>query len=94
MLDLSWARAFAEDWIAAWNSHDLDRILTHYADDFEMTSPLIIERMKEPSGVLKGKEQVRPYWQNGLSVTPPIKFELVDVFVGWAASDTVPGGRS
>lgn len=82
MLDLSWARAFAEEWIAAWNSHDLDRILTHYADDFEMASPLIIERMKEPSGVLKGKEKVRAYWQKGLSATPPIEFALIDVFVG------------
>jgi len=27
MLDRSWAERFAEDWIAAWNSHDLDVIL-------------------------------------------------------------------
>ena len=27
---------FAAEWIAAWNSHDLERILAHYTDDFEM----------------------------------------------------------
>jgi ABC-2 type transport system permease protein len=27
---------FAEGWAAAWNAHDLDRILAHYSDDFEM----------------------------------------------------------
>jgi ketosteroid isomerase-like protein len=82
MLERNWAHAFAEEWITAWNSHDLERIFSHYTDDFEMSSPLIMELMHEPSGVLKGKDKVRPYWQRGLAATPPIKFELVDVFVG------------
>lgn len=82
MMDSTWAREFAQEWIAAWNSHDLERILSHYTDDFEMASPLIIERMQVPSGKLTGKDQIRPYWQQGLAAIPPIKFELVDVFVG------------
>jgi ketosteroid isomerase-like protein len=32
--------AFAEDWIAAWNAHDLDRVLSHYADDIVFLSPI------------------------------------------------------
>ena len=79
---MTWARAFAEEWIAAWNAHDLDRILEHYADDFTMTSPLIVERMGEPSGTLTGKDAIWPYWQLGLSATPPLHFELLDVFAG------------
>ncbi len=82
MIDPTWAHQFAEEWINAWNAHDLDRILAHYADDFEMSSPLIVERMKEKSGTLKGKTAVRPYWQIGLDATPPLKFELIDIFVG------------
>jgi ketosteroid isomerase-like protein len=27
------ADPFAEEWIAAWNAHDLPRILSHYEDD-------------------------------------------------------------
>ena len=30
------ARRFAEEWIAAWNAHDLERILAHYTDDFDV----------------------------------------------------------
>lgn len=82
MIDSAWAQAFAQEWIAAWNAHDLERILSHYADDFEMTSPLIIERMHEPAGKLKGKAQVRPYWQQGLAAVPPLEFELLEVFAG------------
>ena len=82
LTDPDCVRNFAEDWIAAWNAHDLERIFSHYTDDFEMTSPLIVERMKVASGTLKGKENIRPYWQKGLTATPPLKFKLVDVLVG------------
>ena len=82
MIDRAWARAFAAEWIDAWNSHDLDRILSHYTDDFEMSSPLIIERMGVAEGVLRGKPSIRPYWQGGLDARPPLRFELHDVLVG------------
>ncbi|MBI3432078.1 MAG: nuclear transport factor 2 family protein [Hydrogenophilales bacterium] len=82
MIDSAWSQEFAREWIAAWNTHDLERILSHYTDDFEMSSPLIIERMQEPTGKLKGKDQIRPYWQKGLAALPPLKFELLDVYTG------------
>jgi GNAT superfamily N-acetyltransferase len=81
-LTKDWALTFAQEWVDAWNSHDLDRILSHYTDDFEMRSPLIVERMNVPSGVLRGKDQIRPYWAKGLQAQPPILFELRDVYVG------------
>jgi ketosteroid isomerase-like protein len=82
MIEIDWARAFAEDWIAAWNAGDLEQIFTHYADDFEMTSSLIVQRMGEADGVLKGKAAIRPYWSHGLATRPPLRFELLDVVVG------------
>lgn len=85
MIDHLWAEAFAKEWVAAWNAHDLERIFSHYADDFEMRSPLIVERMGIPSGTLKGKDAIRPYWQRGLSAQPPLKFELLNVMVGVGA---------
>jgi hypothetical protein len=82
MIEQGWANDFAKEWIAAWNSHDLDRILSHYVDDFEMASPLIIERKIDPSGILRGKSAIRAYWGIGLAAIPPIQFELLDVHVG------------
>jgi ketosteroid isomerase-like protein len=49
MLDKAFAENFAAEWIAAWNSHDLDRVLSHYAGDFEMSSPIIAQIAGEPS---------------------------------------------
>jgi ketosteroid isomerase-like protein len=32
---------FAQVWIHAWNSHDLEDILSHYSEDIEITTPMI-----------------------------------------------------
>lgn len=76
------ARAFAEEWIAAWNAHDLERILAHYTDDFEMATPFIRMMGLDPSGKLKGKDKVRAYWAQALKRFPDLRFDLVDVFAG------------
>jgi hypothetical protein len=82
MIDKTFAAHFAQEWIAAWNSHDLSRVLAHYADDFEMSSPYIIQMAGEPSGVLKGKEAVGAYWAKALAMLPELRFELVTTLVG------------
>ena len=82
MLNQDWAKEFAEEWIDAWNSHDMNRILSHYTDDFEMSSRLIVERLGLSEGKLSGKSAIREYWLPSLSMNPPLRFELVDVFVG------------
>lgn len=82
MIERAWAENFAQEWIEAWNGHDLERILSHYTDDFEMRSPLIIQRMGEPSGVLRDKPNIRPYWEIGLAQQPPLHFQLLAVLVG------------
>lgn len=82
MVTTELAARFAEDWIAAWNSHDLARILAHYTDDFEMASPRIAEIAGEPSGVLRGKASVGRYWETALKKIPDLRFELTGVYVG------------
>ena len=76
------AERFAADWIAAWNSHNLERILAHYEDDFEMSSPIIAALMGEPSGTLRGKAAVGAYWTKALQKTPDLHFELVTALAG------------
>lgn len=81
-MDRTEALKFAEEWIASWNSHDLDRILDHYEDDFEITSPLIREIANEPLGMLKGKAAVREYWSKALEINPAHHVELRHVYIG------------
>ncbi|MCL4550820.1 MAG: nuclear transport factor 2 family protein [Bacteroidetes bacterium] len=82
MIDKTFAEHFATDWIDSWNKHDLDRVLLHYTDDFEMSSPVIIKVAGEPSGSLKGKEAIGSYWAKALQLDPTLHFELVATLVG------------
>ena len=82
MIDKIFAEHFANDWIESWNSHDLDRNLSHYSDDFEMSSPLIAQIAGEPSGTLQGKQAVGGYWAKVLALIPDFRFEWVTTLVG------------
>lgn len=74
------ALKFAQEWIESWNAHDLEGVLSHYTDDFEMSSPFIAAFAGESSGTLKGKTQVRAYWHTALTRIPDLRFELLEVF--------------
>lgn len=73
--------ALGRDWIAAWNSHDLERVLALYAEDSEMTSDRIPAMGFDPSGTLRGKDNIRTYWAKALTLLPNLHFELIDTYV-------------
>ena len=81
-MDREFAESFAKHWVSSWNSHDLQAILSHYTEDFEMASPIIRERLGVGSGVLKGKSKVGEYWKKGLEAFPNLHLKLVSVFCG------------
>ncbi len=82
ILNADFALSFARSWVESWNQHDIDAVLSHYADDFELTSPLISSIAGEPSGVLRGKTDVRAYWQQSLARIPELHFDLKEVMTG------------
>ena len=76
------ALEFAVNWLAAWNAHDLDRIMDHYAADIELTSPFVARLTSDASGTLRGKDKVRAYFDRGLKAYPDLRFELTRVYAG------------
>jgi predicted ester cyclase len=82
-----WAREFAKEWVRSWNTHDLDGILSHYADDVVLTSPVAAKLLNDPSGNVRGKAALRAYFSKGLEAFPNLKFELADVM--WGLSSVV-----
>ena len=73
--------ALGRDWIAAWNSHDLERVLALYDEDSEMTSDKIPALGFDPSGTMRGKDKLRAYWGAALKKRPNLHFELIDTYV-------------
>ena len=76
------AERFAREWIEAWNSHDLERILAHYTEDVEVTSPLIESVLGPGRDTVRGKAAVRGYWGPALQKFPDLRFTLKGVFAG------------
>ncbi|HEB77660.1 MAG TPA: nuclear transport factor 2 family protein [Methylothermaceae bacterium] len=76
--ELAWD--FAKDWVDAWNAHDLEWILSHYADDIQVTSP--IARQLTGTAEIHGKKALREYFSVGLAHYPDLSFRLLNVFSG------------
>lgn len=77
----------AQDWVAAWNAHDLERILSHYEEGVELTSPVATQLFGTPDGKVAGKTNLRAYFQRGLEAYPNLHFQLEDVL--WGVSSVV-----
>lgn len=78
--DAAWN--LANHWVAAWNAHDLDSIMTHYEDGIELTSPVAAQLFGTADGKVAGRANVRAYFQRGLEAYPDLHFRLEDVLWG------------
>jgi hypothetical protein len=76
------ASAVAEAWVKDFNSHDIDAIMTHYAEDVELRSPVVVRLLGDTTGVVKGRAALKAYLAKGLAARPDLHFELLDVFSG------------
>lgn len=70
-----------EEWIAAWNSHDLDAVMAHYADDIIFISPFVIKINNDATGTITGKAELRQYFERALQAYPDLNFLLYKILV-------------
>ena len=80
MLREDQAREFADHWVKAWNSHDLDRIMSHYEDDVVLVSPVAAKMLGDPSGRVAGKTALRSYFERGLEMYPNLVIQTTGVY--------------
>ena len=76
------ATGFARQWVAAWNSHDLDAIMSHYDVNVVLISPVAAKILDDPAGAVEGNAALRNYFKRGLEMYPNLHFELLDVMYG------------
>jgi ADP-ribose pyrophosphatase YjhB (NUDIX family) len=82
--------AIAKEWIAAFNAHDLDRLLALYGDDAVHVSPKLRDRQPETKGkegsatgggtptergMIRGKAALRAWWADSFQRLPQLKYE-------------------
>jgi hypothetical protein len=83
-MDRAWAPEFVAGWLQGWNAHDLEQVLSHFADDVVVTSPVATQLLEASDGVIRGKAALREYWTEGLRRIPDLRFEVLGVYVGVA----------
>lgn len=65
----------ARRWLAAFNAHDVERLVALYADDARHTSPKIRALHPDTGGELVGKDALRAWWQDSIRRLPTLRYE-------------------
>ena len=67
-LSIEWIRDFATQWIDAWNSHEVDRVLALMSEDIEYRD----DAWPKP---MRGHADVREFLEAGWRAFPDMTFE-------------------
>jgi hypothetical protein len=81
-MDSVFAQQFSDAWLDAWNRHDIDVILRHFHDDVVFSSPLAQRIVEGSAGYVRGKDELRAYWTEGLARNKDLHFRLEGIYVG------------
>ena len=76
------AVAFGEQWVGAWNAHDVELVLEHFHKDVVFTSPVAANILPDTAGIVRGKRALRDYWTRALQQIPNLRFVVEDVYQG------------
>lgn len=81
-LNDKWGQEFAKNWLVAWNSHDVEKILECYSDEILLVSPLVRKITGNQLGVQIDKNELRELCTKIFTEIPELKFSLAAVAVG------------
>jgi hypothetical protein len=76
-------REHASRWLEAWNAHDLEAIVTCYAENVEYAAPAVAGGREDRR--LRGREELREHFARGLELAPNLTVTEESLLVG-------PGG--
>lgn len=68
--------SIAHAWFEAFNSHNLEKLLSLYDDDAEHFSPKLKIRHPETKGLVTGKEALRKWWKDAFERLPTLSYKV------------------
>lgn len=72
-----------ERWVKGWNGHNIDAILSSYAEELEFSSPKIRMILGEnKNNTIRSKAELNTYFSAGLKRFPNLKFKIICFTVG------------
>jgi hypothetical protein len=70
-------KGIAHAWFDAFNTHDIETLLTLYDEDAEHYSPKLKVQQPETNGLIKGKDALRAWWTDAFVRLPQLHYTLL-----------------
>lgn len=78
----SFAKGHIERWISAWNTKDLETVLSMFADNIEFYSPKMKSITPEfNSGKVNNKQDLKHYWSAALEKITSLQFTPKEYYI-------------
>lgn len=71
--------SIAFKWFEAFNQHNLENLLSLYDDHAEHFSPKLKIRKPETEGLIKGKNELRIWWQDAFDRLPTLHYKVTSL---------------
>ncbi len=71
--------SIAHAWFEAFNSHNLEKLLSLYDEEAEHFSPKLKIRHPETKGLVVGKEALRTWWQDAFDRLPSLHYKVTSL---------------
>ena len=72
-------QSIAFKWFDAFNAHNLDQLLSLYDDHAEHFSPKLKVRKPETNGFVRGKAEMRAWWQDAFNRMPDLQYKVTSL---------------
>lgn len=71
--------SIAHKWFDAFNSHQLEQLLSLYDEEAEHFSPKLKLKKPETQGLVKGKDALREWWQSAFETLPTLHYRVTSL---------------
>ena len=71
--------SIAHAWFEAFNSHNLEKLLSLYDDEAKHYSPKLKIRHPETNGLVIGKNALRSWWQDAFDRLPSLNYKVTSL---------------
>ncbi len=75
-MDASQNEKIALKWFEAFNTHDLEALLSLYDDNARHFSPKLKIRRPETNGLVIGKDALRDWWRDAFDRLPSLQYNV------------------
>lgn len=72
-------QSIAYKWFDAFNSHNLEQLLSLYDDEAQHFSPKLKIRKPETNGLVIGKQAMREWWQDAFDHLPTLNYKVTSL---------------